>query len=1084
MAGLLPGGERIGLLNICLLGSAGFAIMSLATPWQQLPAPRRIALRLIMLLLLVLPLAFLLETLLGVSFGIDLPAPGVLPSAMNPHPGRTSPNAAVALLLLDLALFCLIPPRSRLRAGAAFAATLALGAIGAAALFGHALGLQDLYRLAGFNRLLPLTAALLCLCAAGLWPLLEAAPDKAGAAAGDPERRINRRSAALFATIAVIGGVAGFAVMRSSFEEATARNLLLTARTTATLVAAEIESRLWYPKVIVARSSVRAAMAKLNADGGSGADGASKAAGVEALARLAERFFNDQVTGAQFLDPQGKLLFSYGTLSIGRAIVRHPLRDAGGGATLFWADGYVLETRNDIVEDGRLSGVLVIETRLPRIHELLADVQESAPTTDTLLCSVGATTQQLACGPSRFHRDGVNQPAGADRATVGAALALALDGASGTAYVTDGWSTDGARLIAAYTPVKNFGLALGVDSHVESLYAPLRERVLQLLLALAVLVAAGTLILRSQVRPLVAALGREQRRTARILENSIDAFVALDADGRVTDWNSQAARLFGWPAAEALGRPLAQLILAPAGREPYAAAMADAVRDACRGADGAARGAVLGTVHGAIHGAARQRVELQARHRDGAALPVEMSLTVELSADGYLAHAFIQDISARKAAREALHQSEQRLRLIANNLPALVSYIDRDFRYRFTNVQYQRWFSLPAEALAGKTVAEVFGADIFANVRARIQAALDGEDVAFALDSDIEGAPAKMLVHYIPDRDQHGAVIGVFGMVLDQSAQYLAQARLEASERQLRAVTDNLPIMISYVDTEEKLRFVNGTFREWVGIDDAVGRPLAQVIGAERYAQRRLQLQRALAGERQEFDVESRTLDGRRHLHTVYIPDLREDGATRGVFTVSMDVTRLKLIEEELRTLSTMDTLTGLPNRRQLGDRLALALARHQREQTPLALMFLDIDKFKDINDSHGHGAGDRVLQTFAARLTAATRDSDTVARLAGDEFIIVIEGLGSALDAAQVAEKILAAVRQPFVLDDLELEVRTSIGIAVSLGGAAAGNVRGAAAPVAVGRDELMEAADRALYRAKQAGRDGYQLEVIEARR
>ena len=740
----------------------------------------------------------------------------------------------------------------------------------------------------------------------------------------------------------------------------------------------------------------------------------------------------------------------------------------------------MLETRNDIVEDGRLSGVLVVETRLPRIHELLADVQESAPTTDTLLCSVGATARHLACGPSRFHRDGLNQPAGADRATVGGALALALGGASGTAYVTDGWSADGARLIAAYTPVNSFGLALGVDSHVESLYAPLRERVLQLLLALAVLVAAGTLILRSQVRPLVAALGREQRRTARILENSIDAFVALDADGRVTDWNSQAARLFGWPAGEALGRPLAPLILAPAGREPFDAAMADAVRDARRLADGAGDGAV----HGAMHGASRQRVELQARHRNGAALPVEMSLTVELSADGYLAHAFIQDISARKAAREALHQSEQRLRLIANNLPALVSYIDRDFRYRFTNVQYQRWFSLPAEALAGKTVAEVFGADIFANVRARIQAALDGEDVAFALDSDIEGAPAKMLVHYIPDRDQHGAVIGVFGMVLDQSAQHLAQARLEASERQLRAVTDNLPIMISYVDTEEKLRFVNGTFRDWVGVDDAVGRPLAQVIGAERYAQRRLQLQRALAGERQEFDVESRTLDGRRHLHTVYIPDLREDGATRGVFTVSMDVTRLKLIEEELRTLSTMDTLTGLPNRRQLGDRLALALARHQREQTPLALMFLDIDKFKDINDSHGHGAGDRVLQTFAARLAAATRDSDTVARLAGDEFIIVIEGLGSALDAAQVAEKILAAVRQPFVLDELELEVRTSIGIAVSLGGGATGNVRGAAAPGAVGRDELMEAADRALYRAKQAGRDGYQLEVIEARR
>jgi diguanylate cyclase (GGDEF)-like protein len=245
-----------------------------------------------------------------------------------------------------------------------------------------------------------------------------------------------------------------------------------------------------------------------------------------------------------------------------------------------------------------------------------------------------------------------------------------------------------------------------------------------------------------------------------------------------------------------------------------------------------------------------------------------------------------------------------------------------------------------------------------------------------------------------------------------------------------------------------------------------------------------------LAGERQEFDVESRTRLGRRHLHTIYIPDLGEDGSVRGVFTLSMDVTRLKLVEEQLRDLSTRDALTGLPNRRQLDDRLGLALARHQRERAPLALMFLDIDHVKRINDSHGHAAGDAVLRLFAARVAAAVRDSDTVARLAGDEFIVIIEGMKDAADAVHVADKILDAVRRPMQLERLQLSITTSAGIAVCAGAHYVDGVGwgdGVMGPRAdqignLTRARLMEAADLALYRAKHAGRDRYEVEHLGA--
>lgn len=1067
---LFPEAERMGLFNMIMMGCAGFAIAALATPWPRLRAVPRAAVLACIAVLALLPLGFLAESLFNISLGIDLPGRGVLPSPLIAHPGRTSPNGAVAFLCIDIALLCLLSPRRRLRASVGFVATLVVGAIGIAALIGHALGLQDLYRLAGYNRLLPATAVAMCLCAGGLWTLLEPGAALGGRPAVDAERQINRRSAGLFALVAVIGGVAGFAVLRSSFEDATARNLLLTARTTATLVASEIEASLWYPKVIVARSSVRTAMRQLSA----GQPGmAARAAALDAMSRLAERYFNEQVTGAQFLDARGETVFSSGTLSIKGASVKHALRGAGGGAVLFWADGYVLETRNDIVADGRMVGTLVVETRLPRIHALLGEVQESGPTTDTVLCGrSGAAT--FSCGPSRLHRQGLSESMRADGASVAGTLALALGGASGTRLVADAaapsaFAGSGANVIAAYTPVKDFGLALAVRSDVESLYAPLRGRVLELLLVLAAVVAAGTLILRSQLRPLVAALGRAQRRTARILENSNDAFIALDEHGAITDWNAQAVRLFGWSAGEALGQTLSTLILPPDSRAAFASAIDHVEDGGPADPDGASR-----------------RIELDVLARDGRRCAVEMSLKTEHTGDGYLAHVFVQDISARKAARDALRHSEQRLRLIANNLPALVSYIDRDFRYVFVNNQYQRWFGLPEGAVAGKTVAEVFGAATFENVRARIASALAGEHVSFDLVNDIEGAPPRMQVHYIPDRDAHGTVIGVFGMVLDQTAQHSAQERVEASERQLRAVTDSLPILISYIDAGEKLRFLNGTFRDWLGVDlqAAIGRPLIDVVGPEIYGQRRRQLQLALAGQRQEFDVESRTMAGRRHLHTVYTPDLREDGSTRGVFTVSMDVTRLKLVEEELRALSGVDTLTGLPNRRQLGERLDLALAHHQREQTPLALMFLDIDHFKTINDSLGHAAGDGVLQQFAERLGGAVRDADTVARLGGDEFIVLLENVGSAHDAAQVADKILAAVRRPFETGNGALAVTTSVGIAVSLGGARHGRPHpgGVGASAAVSREALMEAADRALYRAKQAGRDRYELEVLDA--
>lgn len=165
----------------------------------------------------------------------------------------------------------------------------------------------------------------------------------------------------------------------------------------------------------------------------------------------------------------------------------------------------------------------------------------------------------------------------------------------------------------------------------------------------------------------------------------------------------------------------------------------------------------------------------------------------------------------------------------------------------------------------------------------------------------------------------------------------------------------------------------------------------------------------------------------------------------------------------EIRELAYRDSLTGLPNRRLLLDRLNHALAQARRHHRAMAVMFLDLDSFKQINDTLGHAAGDALLKQIAQRLITCVREGDTVARPSGDEFIIVLDEIAWAEDAARVAEKIIAACAEPVTLADQEVIITTSIGIAVH--------------PVG-GTDDvanLLKKADTAMYQAKDAGRNRY---------
>jgi diguanylate cyclase (GGDEF)-like protein/PAS domain S-box-containing protein len=295
--------------------------------------------------------------------------------------------------------------------------------------------------------------------------------------------------------------------------------------------------------------------------------------------------------------------------------------------------------------------------------------------------------------------------------------------------------------------------------------------------------------------------------------------------------------------------------------------------------------------------------------------------------------------------------------------------------------------------------------------------------------------------------------------------QDLRSTRDELSEdkKRLRMITNSLPALVSYIDSGERYLFHNSYYRHIPGIDMSriLGRTVREVLGEANYSSIAAQVAATLAGQQVTFE-HTMTIDGvALHWKYEYTPDFDADGTVVGFYTMGTDITDLKNIQGRLTQLARVDGLTGLPNRNQLYERLADAIARSRRGAM-IGCLYLDIDHFKAINDTLGHAGGDEVLRQFGARLKACVRQTDTVARLAGDEFVIVLEGMDQPGRGALVAAKIIDAMRYPFDIEGQIRLVSTSVGVAIADGSEH-------------DPDALLKKADEALYLAKRGGKNGF---------
>jgi diguanylate cyclase (GGDEF)-like protein/PAS domain S-box-containing protein len=290
-----------------------------------------------------------------------------------------------------------------------------------------------------------------------------------------------------------------------------------------------------------------------------------------------------------------------------------------------------------------------------------------------------------------------------------------------------------------------------------------------------------------------------------------------------------------------------------------------------------------------------------------------------------------------------------------------------------------------------------------------------------------------------------------------------AEQALRDSAGKLRLFADNVPTMTVSYDENLHCRFANKSFAEFFGftVEDILGKHVQEVIGEEAYREVEGYFAQVLQGHPVTFQRTRKLQHGEsRYLEVKLLPHLGERGQTLGCFAVMVDITEHKLVEERIQHVAHHDSLTGLANRLLFNDRLSHAISLAKRDLRQFALLYLDLDRFKAVNDTLGHAAGDELLQSVAARIRRQVRESDTVARVGGDEFTVILSDIGTREQTEAVARKIIAELAAPFQLgsEQQSVDIGTSIGIALY-----PADARDA--------DALVKVADAAMYGAKQAG-------------
>lgn len=433
--------------------------------------------------------------------------------------------------------------------------------------------------------------------------------------------------------------------------------------------------------------------------------------------------------------------------------------------------------------------------------------------------------------------------------------------------------------------------------------------------------------------------------------------------------------------------------------------------------------------------------------------------------------ASFRDLTDRERSREILREREERYRLVMRATHDVIWdwSIEGDVVVWNDNV-YRTFGYDPAEVGA---TAEWWKERLHPDDRDRVltglEMALRGDEESwideYRFRRGDDGYAAVIDRGYIL-RDDRGTPVRMIGSMVDLTERLEREAALKESEERYRSLFEDSKDAIYVSEVDGRIAEVNEAAVELFGYrrDEMVGLD-ARELYVDPEDRRRWQELMARKGAVKDFEVRLKKKDGT-PMHCLETATVRRDaeGEVVGYQGIIRDVTERREFEKRLEQRALYDPLTELPNRALFWDRLEHALARARRDGTDLAVLFVDLDRFKIINDSLGHAAGDRVLREVARRIRSALRDEDTVARVGGDEFTVLLEDVRGARAAGEAAERLIHVLDSPFVISGQELSLTGSIGVALG--------------PSDTERpDDLVRRADAAMYRAKDQGGTAFRI-------
>lgn len=560
--------------------------------------------------------------------------------------------------------------------------------------------------------------------------------------------------------------------------------------------------------------------------------------------------------------------------------------------------------------------------------------------------------------------------------------------------------------------------------------------------------AAMVATIQQQTQQLRADIQQQQQDAELILQQAdllnitTDAIIVQDLDWNIRFWNKGAERMYGWRAEETC-HPKVSLLMSPSHSPDL-----DMARQ-------------IALEKGAWQG------ELKKWTKSGQELTVSSRWDLVRDKDGHPQSILCveTDITELKGIEQSLQTSQTLYESLVNSLPVNLYRIDLEGRVTFVNQVLQQSLGVPEDAVIGKTSYDFYPKDLADKYRADDAQVVETGQPLYLTEENIN--PTTGEFHYvevikIPIFDATGHVAGIQGLFWDITDRKRAEIALSQSETLWRSLAQNTPDYIMLLNQDYEIVFLNRTLP---------GLSMAEVIGislpslapeSEEYI--RKVLYRVLqTGVPERYETFHDSPDGVRRFFESRVLPIRDSLSDEVLLVTSTDITEQKRQQQQLEHIVHHDRLTNLPNRILLATYLQQAMQKAEQHDHHLAVVYLDLDGFKTINDAYGHEVGDQLLSTVAAHMQQSLRHQDILARLGGDEFVAILTELSDVEASIPALTRLLDTAAQPVQIDNLELQISASLGVTFF--------------PQSdpIDADQLLRQADLAMYQAKLTGKNCY---------